>query len=391
MKQKKNNIITNLFRQLKICLNYILIIFIPRNKKLIVFESFIGRQFSDNPRAIYYYIKYHYPDYICIWFYDKKHLSNFKKISNTELVQRGSFKWFWLIIRAKYWVSNSRFPGWLIKPKDTVYLQTWHGTPLKKLALDMEDVHIVGTDKSVYAKNFLKDANKWDLLIAPNKYSSDIFKRCFAFSKEMLNTGYPRNDILTTGNNSKTILGIKTTLNLPLDKKIVFYAPTWRDSYTFDVPFDTAKLLRELSDDFILMVRFHYQIKNRPDFSNYSGFIYDLTDYNEVNELYLISDILVTDYSSVFFDFSILKRPMIFYCFDIELYKNYLRGFYFDFEKRAPGPIVLNEDSLIKAIKESSTLTTKMLEDHYHDFYDQFTAWEDGNATKKVVNLLLNK
>ena len=157
---------------------FIMIGLLPARKHTIVFESFLGKQFSDNPRAIYEYMKEHYPEYKLYWSVDPRFIDNFKD-KGVNIVPRLSIKWLLIMASAKYWVSNSRMPLWIPKPKHTVYLQTWHGTPLKKLAADMDDVFMPGTNIENYKRNFLKESANWDYLISPNPYSTKIFRRAF--------------------------------------------------------------------------------------------------------------------------------------------------------------------------------------------------------------------
>src|SRR5690625_3166812 len=147
-----------------------------KNCNIIIFESFLGKQYSDNPRAIYEYLQRNHLNKKMYWSVDGKSVHQFKEL-NIQYVRRFSFKWMFLMNRAKYWVTNSRLPLWIPKSKDTIYLQTWHGTPLKKLATDMDEVHMPGTNTKIYKKNFVTEAQKWDYLISPNAYSTEIFKR----------------------------------------------------------------------------------------------------------------------------------------------------------------------------------------------------------------------
>lgn len=362
---------------------------LPKSKNIIVFESFLGKQFSDNPRAIYEYLNLHYPHVKLYWSFDKKNIESFSDY-NILSVKRFSLKWMFLMNRAKYWVSNSRLPLWIPKPRNTVYLQTWHGTPLKKLASDMEQVHMPGTNIFDYKRDFVTESKKWDYLISPNAYATPIFKRAFQFNQTIIESGYPRNDFLITHNNEHDISRIKSKLDLPADKKVILYAPTWRDDdykkighYQFKLPFDLDELKKEFSEDYIIVLRLHYLIAEGIDLSNYSNFIVDYSNHKDIRDLYLISDILITDYSSVFFDYANLHRPMIFYVHDLEKYRDKLRGFYFDFEKEAPGPLVKTTKDLITAIRQTESINYPL--EAYQKHFDTYTHLEDGEATKRVV------
>lgn len=388
MINKLKNILFKIYKVVFLIIGRLL----PKDDHLVMFESFLGKQYSDSPRAIYEYMQEHYPGHKMYWSVERKSMHLFAELPITP-VRRFSFKWLLLMNRAKYWVSNSRLPLWIPKPKKTIYVQTWHGTPLKRLAVDMDEVHMPGTNTEGYKRNFTTESAKWDYLISPNAYSTSIFKRAFQYDNQVIETGYPRNDYLFQKNNAKEINRIKQSLQLPLDKKIILYAPTWRDNqfygrgrYKFDIPIDLKQLKSALGNDYIILMRMHYLVAENLDIEEYAGFVYDMSYHADIRELYLISDMLITDYSSVFFDYANLKRPIIFYVYDIEEYRDTLRGFYFDFEKEAPGRLVKTTDALINEINR--------LEDDYEltdgikAFYNKFCYLEDGRASERVVRAI---
>ncbi|MBD8070553.1 CDP-glycerol glycerophosphotransferase family protein [Bacillus sp. PS06] len=363
---------------------------LPVKRNMIIFESFLGKQYSDNPRAIYEYLKQNHPEYELCWSVDKRNKQRFDD-HQINYVERFTIKWLFKLARAEFWVSNSRLPLWIPKPKHTTYIQTWHGTPLKKLALDMKDVHMHGTVTDQYKKEFVQEASKWDYLISPNAYSTEIFKRAFHFKGTIIESGYPRNDYLISHNNIETINTIKEGCSLPLDKKIILYAPTWRDDqfygsgkYKFQLQLDLKKLKEEFGQDYVIILRMHYLVAENIDLDEYKGFALDYSHYEDIRDLYVISDLLVTDYSSVFFDYAILKRPIIFFTYDIESYRDKLRGFYFDFEKESPGPLVRTTKELIDQIHLAAQMNLYESKD-LDSFYQTFTSLEDGQATKRVV------
>ncbi len=368
----------------------ILAFVLPKKDKLIVFESFLGKQYSDNPRAIYEYMIEHYPDHKMYWSVDRNYLANFQD-KEVLVIRRFSLKWTFLMARAKYWVTNSRLPLWIPKPKNTIYLQTWHGTPLKKLGIDIKEVHMPGTSTEEYKKNFTKEASKWNYLVSPNAYSTEIFKRAFQFNGTVIESGYPRNDFLINNNKSSTINKIKAALNLPVDKKIILYAPTWRDNqffgvgkYKLDLKIDLKKIHQELGDEYIVLLRAHYLVSQSIELEQYEGFVYDCSNHSDIRDLYLISDVLITDYSSVFFDYAVLHRPIIFFVYDIDEYRDSLRGFYFDLQSEAPGPLVRTTEEIIDEVKkvreEGFNFTGK------HDaFYQKYCYLEDGRASERIV------
>lgn len=365
---------------------------LPVNKKVILFESNLGRNYTGNPRAIYEEMVRQGLDrkYRCYFILEKP---DTPLPGAAKGVKRNRLQYFYLFAIAGIWIFDTRHPRYIIKRPQTKYIQTWHGTPLKKLALDMDSVYMAG-EKGIdnYKKNFYENTQAWDYLISQNRFSTEIFRRAFAFNKTMLEIGYPRNDVLFAKNNPEDILALKKELGLPTDKRIILYAPTWRDnefygkgSYKFNPPLDFAKLREALQEDTVLIVKYHYLIMDKIDWSPYKGFIYSCDLSYDISSLYLVSDMMITDYSSVMFDYSLLKRPMLFYCYDLETYKDTLRGFYFDFIKEAPGPITRTTQELIDAIKNYDESIHK---EKQEAFYAKFNHADDGQASKKIVDLL---
>lgn len=208
----------------------------------------------------------------------------------------------------------------------------------------------------------------------------------------MLKTGYPRNDYLINNNNINHIMKIKERLCIPFHKKVILYAPTWRDNqfyekgrYKFDINLNFDKLQSALGDEYIILLRMHYLVKENFDLSLYKRFIYDFSNHDDIRELYIITDLLITDYSSVMFDYLCLNRPIVFYTFDIDIYRDKLRGFYFDFEADAPGPLVKTTEQLTDAIKQIEISSFKP-SDPYKRFHEKFCSLEKGDSTEKVVN-----
>ena len=368
---------------------------LPRKKNLIIFESFLGKQYSCNPRAIYEYLNRTHPEYELVWSVDPRFEKGFLE-KGIPYARRFSMKWLFLMARARFWVTNSRMPLWIPKPKKTIYLQTWHGTPLKKLAYDMKEVLMPGTTTEQYKQNFFLESRNWDYLVSPNRYSTDIFKRAFRFEKEIIESGYPRNDLFYKPNREEIAKGFKKKHNLPKDKKVILYAPTWRDNqyhqkgkYKLDMHLDLEKLRTELGSEYIIILRMHYLVAENFNLEAYQGFAWDFSKHEDIQELYLISDLLITDYSSVFFDYANLKRPMIFFTYDLEEYKDDIRGFYFNFEEKAPGPLVKTTEEVINAIKglgEAAISNNRM-----NEFYQRFCYLEDGHSAERVVKEVILK
>lgn len=363
----------------------------------IVFESFGGKNYSDSPKYIYEYMQKNYPKLNYIWVFNNPDKNVI--IGNAEKVKKGSKEYYDAYSKAKFWVSNARLPLYLNKKENQIYIQTWHGTPLKRLANDMKVVRMPGTTTAKYKKNFYAETSRWDYLVSPNRYSTNIFKTAFWMDEERTwEIGYPRNDILVNRSNDQEYINqIKKDLNLPEDKKVIMYAPTWRDDefvkkgqYLFDLKINLENLQKELGENYVILLRMHYLIANALDLNGYEDFAIDVSNYSDISELYLISDALITDYSSVMFDFGILKRPQYFFAYDIEKYDKGLRGFYMDYMNDLPGEIITDEFKLAEKLKNIDEHKEKY-KDKIEKFYEKFCSLEKGQSSKFIGDFINEK
>ena len=385
--------IYHLVKQIVVLFYYLMCNLCPVKQNRIVFDSSLGKSYSGNPKHIYEYLMANGYDlnWDCIWFYENE---KYNIPGMSRQVRYGRLRYLYYMATAKVWVFDTRQPEFLLRRKGTYYIQTWHGTPLKKLALDMDRMDMGGsTDIENYHEQFRVTCKDWDYLVSQNKFSTDIFRSCFAFKdRPILQIGYPRNDILINDNSPTKIREYKEKLGLPLDKKIILYAPTWRDNeysekgkYKFASKLDFDKAKEALSDEYIFIVKYHYLVSDKIDWTPYKGFVYTFDETKDIAWLYLVSDMLITDYSSVMFDYSILNRPMLFFAYDLEDYKENLRGFYFDFVNDIPGPISRDTDQLIKDIKEYNEESWK---EKYKNYHDKFNGIDDGHASQKVIDVI---
>ncbi|GLB46931.1 hypothetical protein WR164_09100 [Philodulcilactobacillus myokoensis] len=374
-------------------LNYLGQILPKRN--IMMFESFFGTQFSDNPKAIYNYVKKHYPKYKLYWNVNPEYVDYFKR-HHIPYIKRFGYHGIFKQAQAKYWITNARRPFRWDVPRNTILLQTWHGTPLKTIGTDVNLVTMPGNNAHKYHRQVYNDAKRWDYLIAPNMYSNQIMRRAFRKNaNQMMLTGYPRNDILINATSEK-IRNIKEKLGIPFDRKVVLYAPTWRDNefirngeYTAKLHLDLNQIKERFGNQVTVLIRTHYLIANQLDLSGYGSTAINVSDYEDIAELYLVSDVLITDYSSVMFDYSILKRPIIFFAYDIDQYAGDTRGFYFDFRKQAPGKILTTNHQVINELSNIFNGDWHF-DDRYQQFVDRYDRWMDGKSSKRVVEQLLS-
>ncbi|MCT2535294.1 CDP-glycerol glycerophosphotransferase family protein [Aquibacillus koreensis] len=388
------NVIKKIIKYILLTIYNLLVAIFPIDRKKILFESNLGKNYTGNPKAIYERMveKGYDKDFTFIWILEDTSINIPGKCIK---IKRHRLRYLFYLAIARYWIFDCRQPDFIKKRQEGIYIQTWHGTPLKKLGLDMEVLDMGGeSNLDQYKANFYRNTKRWDYLLSQNKYSSEIFRSAFGFEKEMLEFGYPRNDILINNNNEESIEKLKKNLGLPKDKRIILYAPTWRDNsfyqkgkYKFNTELNIELLKEHLSEDYVIIIKAHYLVVDSLDTSRHSDFVYTFSPEQDISDLYLVSDILITDYSSVMFDYSNLKRPIIFYTFDIEAYKESIRGFYFDLELEAPGSMVQTNTELINAIKDAKKNQNKYKE-QYDRFVKKYNYLDDGKASDRVIELV---
>ena len=309
---------------------------------------------------------------------------------NPTVVKRFSLRYVYYTTRCKYQIYNTRQPQWLKKREGQIFLDTWHGTPLKKLVFDLDDIHAASQN---HKRMFYKQDKDWDYLISANRFSTDVFERAFAYPREqIIEYGYPRNDILYADNRDEIAKEVKQELGIPEGKRVILYAPTWRDNqfygkgqYKFSLAMDLERLRKEFGNDSVLLLRTHYYIADQLDLTGLTDFVYNGSKYEDVSRLYLISDICITDYSSVFFDYANLRRPILFFAYDYEDYKDEIRGLYISMEDDLPGPILQTNDELVEALHHMDEITEKYAK-RYDEFYERFCSVDDGHASERTID-----
>lgn len=357
------------------------------NEKMIFFESFFGKSYTGNPKYLYEAMLEMGMDkeYTFVWAYsgeDKDIIPGNPII--VDRFQPGDY--YKYLALSKYWINNIIFPIHTKRPGN-VYLQTWHGTPLKKLGYD---ITIPGPEVQG-RENFYNESRNWDYLISSNPYSTKIFKRAFKYDKEVLEDGYPINDIFFKDNTS-FVKDLKSKLGIDEDKKIILYAPTWKDDeqnesweHYFNLEIDLERLYEEFSDEYVIILKMHHLVsENLRIDERLKDFAIDLSSYDDIQELYVLSDILITDYSSVFFDYAHSKRPILFFVPDLNHYIENVRGLYLNMEKELPGPLIKDNDELIDIIKNIDDVSIEY-SDKYDEFYERFCSLCKGNSAKKII------
>ena len=369
--------------------------------KTIIFCSFGGKSYSCSPKAIYEYMikDSNFKEYKYIWAF--KNVEKYKFLEEnkaTKVVKLNSKEYKTYIAISKYWFFNYKIPDYLYPKKNQVFVQCWHGTPLKRLGCDLTHFdNLLNTVKGM-KKRYKIEAKKFSYFLSPSRFASEKFISAWnlkEIGKEniIIEEGYPRNDFLFKFT-QEDVKNIKKRLGIENEtRKIILYAPTYRANqhetgvgYVYKEEIDFEKLKSKIGDKYIVLFRPHYFIANRFNFDKYKGFVYNVADIDDVNELYIITDLLITDYSSVFFDYANLKRPILFYMYDLEHYKDYSNGFYLDLEE-LQGKIVKKEEDLIEQIKNIDY--NNVYDEKYKRFNEKYNYLDDGNASKRVIDRII--
>lgn len=402
---KGNVSLRKLARKIYYAINKIRYSFMAKNIKvddhLIVLACFNGRSYCDSPKALYEYLIHHqeYKNYKCIWAFEDVEAHNFlKKNNNTEIIDIKSKDYKKSLARAKYWILNYKIQDYIFPKKEQIFVQCWHGTPLKRLGCDLEHFNNAMNSIEEIRKRYDIEASKIKYFLSPSAFASEKFITAWNLENShkkdiILQEGYPRNDFLKNYK-EEDINRIKEKLNLKsCKKKIILYAPTYRDNqhsvnigYTYQTEVNFDLLKEKLEKDYIILFRAHWLVAQDFHFEKYKDFMIDVSRWDDINELYVIADLLITDYSSVFFDYANLKRPILFYMYDLKEYRDEIRGFYLNLEE-LPGDIVENEIDLIeKIIKQTSQF---QYNEKYRKFNEKFNYLDDGQASKRVLDRIL--
>lgn len=349
---------------------------IPVDDKLIIFVSFMGTGFNDSPKAVYDYIKTHpeYKQYRCIWAFEKP-----EKFPDLKKVKIDTPAYFKTALRAKYWITNTNIErGLRFKKKNQVYLNTWHGIALKHIGNDVEGRNDFNFDTVNY-------------LVVSGGHDEKVWKSAFkAKESTYLRCGMPRNEELWLADDEKK-KNIREKLGFPEDKKVILYAPTWRDStdggksYEIKPPIHFNVWKKELGDEYIILFRAHHQTTKVLGV-RYNEFVRNVSDYPSVNDLMIASDMLITDYSAIAFDYAVLCKPILCYAYD---YENYLadRGTYFEIDDRYPNKSCRTEDELLARIRG---IDYKAECENTRRFRDEFIQYGIG-ATEACVKAVFGK
>ncbi len=352
---------------------------LPIRRGSVLFESHLGGSYSDSPKYIHEALRRSGYKGRVSWSYAKG-TGGFPK--DARLVKRGSWAFLRAAARAEIWVDNQGFPQWMRKRPGTTYVQTWHGTALKKMGVHTPQVKaMLAADR----KRLADAVGRFDYFLVRSEYDIETLVEAFELRAEPLRIGYPRNDALLAPDRDQRGEALRQSLGLPAGKRIVLYAPTFRArAGVFEPEFDLEAFARELGSTHVLLVRAHY-LNTVVVPRAVGNVVRDVSAYPDVTELMLVADVLATDYSSVMFDFALLDRPMVFFTPDAAQYGRD-RGMYFDLADRAPGPIATDQHSFFEAVRDAGR---QGAQDPFAEarkaFAHDFGEYETGSAAEQIV------
>ncbi|WP_114744822.1 CDP-glycerol glycerophosphotransferase family protein [Falsibacillus pallidus] len=355
---------------------------LPIKNNKIFFFSYYGSQYGGNPKYISEFILENYPHdcFDIVWAFNQPHTK--KSIPGIRKVKRFSIKYFYEICTSKIVITNFRTTDFFVKRKHQYYIQTWHSSLRLK--------HIEGDAEKELPREYIdmakRDSRKCDLLVSGCHYSSMIYKRAFWYRGEIFEVGTPRNDLLFSNNRHKKEQ-VLNRLNIDEGLKILLYAPTFRKGNNLEIyKINTKKIAGDLKMKFggewVVLIKLHPHLLNKSSQLHFSSNVIDVTNYDDIQELLLISDVLITDYSSLMFDYALTRRPCFLYIPDIENYIKNERGLYFDVND-LPFEIALNQKELNQRIKD---FDSDIYDQKVKHFLKAAGSFENGRACELLVN-----
>lgn len=343
---------------------------------------------GDSPRAVHEELVRRGADVEHLWV---THDQQTRVPAGAKGVEEHSADWYEALARCRRIVTAGHLPDFFERRQGQTVVQTWHGAPLKRIGTDLTD--------TLYADHVHLDAlpklsRQWDVLVSPNRFSTPHLGRALAYDGEILEAGSPRNDVLFGDDRQKVAERVRRELGIAPDKRVVLYAPTYRDHlayspgrFRYEPALDFRAAESVLGDDHVLLVRKHPLTAGRLPGAR-APFVRDVSAHPRAAELLLLADVLVTDYSSLMFDFAHTGRPMLFHAYDLEHYRDTVRGFYLDFETRAPGPLLASTGEVVEALRDLDAISARHAE-AYAAFREAYCDLDDGRAAARVAERLM--
>ena len=360
---------------------------LPLQHDLAVFAAYWGRGYACNPRAIHEAAQRTCPTLQTVWVVGRRHAKSFPP--DVPHVVAGTRSYYRALARATYFVNNVNFPDHLVKRPGTVHLMTHHGTPLKTMGVDLKDVG--GRTTATDFDALLRRVARWDYSLSSNEFSTQVWERAFPGSYTSLEVGYPRNDRLA-GATAESVRDARRSLGVGDHQTVVLYAPTHREyDRSFIMSLDLAAFaegLRGGDADYVVLVRVHHFSTAAPRLGRLTdeGLLRDVSSHPSIEQLSLAADVLLTDYSSVMFDYAVLDRPIAVYAPDWETYVE-RRGTYFDLLAEPPGFVARTTAELVEGFR-TGAVSSQAAATQRAAFRARFCTLDDGHAAERVVQQL---
>ncbi|MFF9187207.1 bifunctional glycosyltransferase/CDP-glycerol:glycerophosphate glycerophosphotransferase [Streptomyces rochei] len=356
----------------------------PLDPGLVVYCAYWGRGYTCNPAAIHAKARELAPHLRSVFLVEADQAHTVPKDVDHAVI--GSRRYWEVLARATYLVNNANFAEGVVKRPGSVHLQTQHGTPLKTMGVDQSTYPVVAAASGSFTK-LLGRVDRWDYNLSANRHSTRMWERAYPGSYEQLEYGYPRNDVYCTAT-AEDVARVRRALGVPEGSTAVLYAPTHRD---WEAGFGAGALDLEAfceaaGEDVVVLLRAHY-FYDRGGRSAPSGRVIDVTAHRSAEDVCLAADALVTDYSSIMFDYANLDRPIVVYADDWEVYRE-TRGVYFDLMAAPPGPVARTPEELARVFRDGSW-TGRESTALRAAFRERFCEFDDGRAAERVVRRVL--
>ncbi|SNT57821.1 CDP-glycerol glycerophosphotransferase [Asanoa hainanensis] len=354
----------------------------PRDPQLALFAAYWYRGYACNPAAIYEKAKELEPGVRGVWVVRRDKVGTLPP--GVPYVVAGTRAYFQALARATYLVNNVNWPNYVVKREGSTHVMTHHGTPLKVMGLDQRD-YPGGVQDADFAGQ-MRRADRWDYSITANAFTTQMWERAYPCRYRTLETGYPRNDRLALATPDE-VARVRASLGIAPSQRVVLYAATHREHLPgYHPPFDPERVRAAAGTDAVLLMRSHYFHDRRgasADPVDLPG-VRDVSGHPSVEDLYLAADVLVTDYSSVMFDYAVLDRPIVIYAPDWEAYRM-IRGVYFDVVAEPPGAVAQTLDDLYEVLS-SGAFENDAATKARAEFRRRFATLDDGHAAQRVVD-----
>ncbi|MGW5093639.1 bifunctional glycosyltransferase/CDP-glycerol:glycerophosphate glycerophosphotransferase [Streptomyces nodosus] len=369
-------------RGLRTRLHYALALRRPLDAGLAVYCAYWGRGYSCNPAAIHRAARELAPHIRSVFLVEPEAVAGLPK--DVEYAVLGSRASWDLLARAMYLINNANFADGVVKRPGSVHMQTQHGTPLKKMGVDQSTYPVVAATTGSFSK-LLARVDRWDFNLSSNRHSTEMWERAFPGSYETLEYGYPRNDVYYTAT-AEDVARLRRELGVPEGRTALLYAPTHRDHSTgFDSRLDLEAFCEAIGEDFVVLLRAHYFYDRGVERAG--GRIIDVTGHRSSEDVCLAADALITDYSSIMFDYANLDRPIVVYADDWEVYRE-TRGVYFDLMEAPPGRVARTPEELAAVFRDGSYANGSATA-RRAAFRRRFCQFDDGRAAERVVRRVL--